>query len=289
MTRQKIAIDAWGSYISPEGAKRWPADYLHIFKKYRSPRVIFEGMTVEHMLGEMDDAGVDKCVVSAFYHKDMAVVSNEEVAELVKRHPSRFFGSGTVNVLQKPMDVARKVEYLVRELDMKVIRLEPYMYGDGMTGLPPNDKHYWPVYQKCVELGVAVAIQVGHTGPTLPSECGRPIYLDEVALSFPELVILGCHLGQPWHEEMMTLAWKHPNVYVETSARTPKHWPESFVKFTRGWGRDKVIWATDYPLLSFERPLAELEEMDLGPELYRKVVRGNLLTALGIADEDNPS
>ena len=280
MSREKIAIDAWASWISPEGAKRWPLEYLHIFKKYGSPRSIFEGMSLDQMLAEMDEAGVDRSVLSAFYHKDLAVMSNEEVAEAVRKHPDRFVGSGTVNPLKKPGDVARDVERLVHELNMKVIRLEPYMYGDGTTGLAPNDKHYWPVYLKCQELGVAVAVQVGHTGPLLPSECGRPIYLDEVALAFPELTIIGCHLGQPWHEEMTTLAWKHPNVYVETSARTPKHWPASFVEFVRGWGRDKVIWATDYPLLSFERTLDELEALDLPADLFRKVVRDNAIAAL---------
>lgn len=281
-SRERIAIDAWGSYIGPEGAKKWPDEYLHIFRKYRSPKVIMEGMTVDEMLSEMSSAGVDRCVVSAFYHKDMPVVTNEEVSSLVRKHPERFIGSGTVNVMKKPMEVAREVERLVKDLGMKAIRLEPYMYGDGMTGLAPNDKHYWPVYMKCSELKVPVCIQVGHTGPLLPSECGRPIYLDEVALSYPDLVILGCHLGQPWHEEMMTLAWKHPNVYIETSARTPKHWPASFIEFVKGWGQDKVIWATDYPLLTFDRTLSELEDLNLGAGIYRKVVRDNLIRAFGL-------
>jgi predicted TIM-barrel fold metal-dependent hydrolase len=283
MTKGRMAIDAWATWIGPDGAKRWPAEYLHIFRKYRSPRVIFEGMSVEQMLAEMDAGGVDRCVLSAFYHRDIAVVSNEEVADLVRKHPSRFVGAGSVNPMGKPMDVARQVERLVRELGLRAIRLEPYMYGDGTTGLAPNDKHYWPVYLKCVELGVPVCIQVGHTGPLLPSECGRPIYLDEVALAFPELVIIGCHLGQPWHEEMMTLAWKHPNVYVETSARTPKHWPASFVEFACGWGQDKVLWATDYPLLSFERTLSELEALGLTREIFDKIVRGNAERAFGLA------
>lgn len=282
MTRERIAIDAWASWISPEAATRWPVEYLHIFRKYNSPQAIFDGITIDQMLEEMDEAAVDRVLLSAFYHKDTAVVSNEEVSEAVAKNPDRFVGSGTVNVLRKPMDVAREVERLVTDLGMRAIRLEPYMYGDGVTGLAPNDKHYWPVYLKCAELGVPVAIQVGHTGPLLPSECGRPIYLDEVALAFPELTIIGCHLGQPWHEEMMTLAWKHPNVYVETSARTPKHWPASFVEFVRGWGRDKVIWGTDYPLLSFERTLAELEELNLGDEIFRKVVRDNAVRAFGL-------
>ncbi len=280
MTRERIAIDAWATYISPEGAKRWPAEFIHIFKKYKSPRHMTEGQSVEDLLKEMDESGVDRLILSSFYYKGEPVMTNEEVAALAKQHPDRFIPAGTVDVMKKPMQVVADVDRLVNELGMCCVRLEPYMYGDGMTGLPPNDKHYWPVYMKCSELGVAVALQVGHTGPLLPSECGRPIYLDEVALAFPDLTLIGCHLGQPWHEEMMTLAWKHPNVYVETSARGPRQWPSSFVDYTKSWGQDKVIWATDYPLLSFDRTLTELENLGLSDDIYRKVVRDNLLRAL---------
>lgn len=282
MTREAIAIDAWATYISPQAATRWPDEYMHIFKKYRTPSAMTEGQSIDQLLAEMDAAGVERIILSAFYHKELAVVTNEEVAEHVKAHPDRFVGAGTLNIQRKPMEVAREVERLVGDLGLRAIRLEPYMYGDGTKGLDPTDKHYWPVYLKCCELGVPVAIQVGHTGPLLPSECGRPIYLDEVALAFPELVIVACHLGQPWHEEMMILAWKHPNIYIETSARTPKHWPQSFIDFTRGHGQDKVIWATDYPLLTFERTLADLEALDLPDEVFRKVVRGNAVRAFGL-------
>ena len=280
MTRPRIAVDAWATHITPEGATRWPDEFKHIFRKYKSPAVMLEGQSVEALLEEMDTAGVDRLILSSFHYMGDWVLTNEEVAEYVKAHPDRFIGAGSVDVMHKPMDVAREVERLVNDLGMVCIRLEPYMNGDGMTGLAPNDKHYWPVYMKCVELGVAVALQVGHTGPLLPSECGRPIYLDEVALAFPELVILGCHVGQPWHEEMMILAWKHPNVYLETSARGPRQWPTSLVDFAKGWGQDKVIWATDYPLLAFDRTLTELEDLDMPEEVFKKLVRDNVVRAL---------
>ncbi len=280
MSRERIAIDAWATHITPEGAKRWPLEFLHIFNKYDSPAVMTEGQPIEALLREMEEAGVDKLILSAFHYKGEWVLSNEEVADYVKQYPDRFVGAGGVDVMQKPMEVAAQVEYMAKELNMCCVRLEPYMCGDGMTGLPPNDKHFWPVYMKCSELGIAVALQVGHTGPLLPSECGRPIYLDEVALAFPDLVILGCHVGQPWHEEMMTLAWKHPNVYLETSARSPRQWPESLVKFAKTWGQDKIIWATDYPLLSFDRTLTELEDLGVSDEIYRKIVRDNVVRAL---------
>ena len=282
MSRDVGAIDAWATLVPPGTIDRWPPEFISIFKRYGSLPLFERGMTAEQILDEMDEAGVDRLMLSAFGYGDHHIIRNEEVAEICAKYPDRFSGVGTVDPRGKPMAVVREVERLSRELGLRGVRLEPYAYGDGTVGAPPNEKMYWPVYAKCVELGLPVAVQVGHTGPLLPSEAGRPIYLDEVALAFPELVIIGCHIGQPWHEEMMILAWKHPNVYVETSARTPKHWPESFVKFAGTYGQDKVLWATDYPLLGFGRTLRELHELGLSDTAHRKIVRDNAIRAFGL-------
>jgi hypothetical protein len=282
MTETVGAIDAWATLVRPGTLDRWPAEFIHIFERYGTLELFARGITTEELLDQMDAAGVERLMLSAFGYGNVEIITNEEVAEICGKHPNRFTGVGTVDPRGKPMEVVRKIERLAKELGLRGLRLEPYAYGDGMVGAPPNQKMYWPVYAKCVELGLPVAIQVGHTGPLLPSEAGRPIYLDEVALAFPELVILGCHLGQPWHEEMMILAWKHPNVYVETSARTPKHWPESFVKFAGGYGQEKVLWATDYPLLTFDRTLRELRELGLSDSAYRKIVRDNAIRVFGL-------
>jgi predicted TIM-barrel fold metal-dependent hydrolase len=268
----------------PGRFERWPEEFRHIFRRYGSIELFERGITPEQMIEQMDEAGVERVMLSAFGYGDLVIITNEEVAEVAGKYPDRFTGVGTVDPRGKPMDVLREIKRLANELGLRGLRLEPYGYGNGMVGAPPNEKMYWPVYAKCVELGLPVCIQVGHTGPLLPSEAGRPIYLDEVALAFPELVIIGCHLGQPWHEEMMILAWKHPNVYVETSARTPKHWPESFVKFASTYGQDKVLWATDYPLLTFDRTLQELREMGLPETVYRKIVRENTIRAFRLED-----
>ena len=282
MSQNVGAIDAWATLVLPGTIDRWPPEFISIFKRYSSLPLFERGMTTEEIIDNMDAAGVDRLMLSAFGYGDYHIIRNEEVAEICAKHPDRFTGVGTVDPRGKPMDVVREVERLSKELGLRGVRLEPYAYGDGMVGGPPNTKMYWPVYVKCIELGLPVAIQVGHTGPLLPSEAGRPIYLDEVALAFPELVIIGCHIGQPWHEEMMILAWKHPNVYVETSARTPKHWPEEFVKFASTYGQDKVLWATDYPLLTFDRTLKELRELGVSDTAYRKIVRDNTIRAFGL-------
>ena len=169
MSRERIAIDAWATHITPEGARRWPSEFLHIFNKYDSPAVMTKGQSIEELLKEMDEAGVDKLILSAFHYRGEWVLSNEEVAAYVSQYPDRFIGAGAVNVMQKPMEVAAQVEYMAKELNMCCVRLEPYMCGDGMTGLPPNDKHFWPVYMKCSELGIAMAVQVGHNDEGAPA------------------------------------------------------------------------------------------------------------------------
>ncbi|MFQ5439316.1 MAG: amidohydrolase family protein, partial [Paracoccaceae bacterium] len=224
-------------------------------------------------------------ILSSFEYDGVEVVSNAQVAEAVRQFPKRFIGCGTVDPRGKPMQVLDEVKRMVEEQNMVCLRLEPYAYGDGMTGTPPNAKMYWPLYAKCCELDIAVSVQVGHTGPLLPSEAGRPIYLDEVALAFPDLRIIGAHLGQPWHEEMMILAWKHPNVYIETSARVPKHWPESFVKFADTYGQDKTLWATDYPLLPFKRCIDEIAGLNIRHSSKKKLLRENAIRAFRIEDK----
>lgn len=281
--KEKIgAIDAWAGCIGKKTTFTWPEEIRHIFRAYGTLEKLEGGYSAEEMIAEMDEWDVEVCVLTAF-HFGPVHVTNEMVAEVVQKHPRRFIGSGTVDPRQKPMDVIRDIEHMVNHLGIRILRLEPYAYGDGMTyGAPPNEKLYWPIYIKCCELGVPVVLQVGHTGPLLPSECGRPIYLDEVALAFPKLKIVGAHLGQPWHEEMMTLAWKHPNVYIDTSARTPRYWPKPFLNFIKTYGQDKVLWGTDYPLLSFERCMKEIDELGFDAPVKRKLLRENAIRAFDL-------
>lgn len=105
--------------------------------------------------------------------------------------------------------------------------------------------------------------QIGHTGPLMPSEVGRPIYLDQVALDFPELVIVGGHIGYPWTEEAIAVATKHENVYIDTSAYTAKRFPPALVDYMRSHGRKKVLFGTNYPMITPAQALADLSALGL--------------------------
>ncbi len=269
------AIDAWMTIPPPGSADRWPSSVWHIFRKYGVEDRFQRGFTVDEVLAEMDDAGVDIGVASSFKFLDSWVVSNDENAAYVREAPDRFIGAFTVDI-RDPMPGMREFRRCVEELDYKAFRLEPFQCGDGRTTAPPpTDRIYWPFYVACCEYDIPLCIQVGHTGPLLPSECGRPIYLDEVALTFPELKILGTHVGDPWQDEMLILAWKHPNVYVEASARPARHWTESVKKFSGGYGQDKMIWATDYPVLPFKRMVDDVYDCGFSEEANRKILRDN--------------
>ncbi|GMR02148.1 MAG: amidohydrolase family protein [Acidimicrobiia bacterium] len=284
MAERVGAIDAWMTICSPETAERWPESFWHIFRKYGVEDRFRRGFTLDEIIAEMDEAGVDLGVASAFKFLDTWVVTNDETAAYVKEAPDRFIGSFTVDI-RDPMPAMREFRRCVEELDMKVFRLEPYQYGDGRTTAPPpTDRMYWPFYVACVEYDLPLAIQVGHTGPLLPSECGRPIYLDEVALTFPELKLIGTHNGDPWVDEMMILAWKHPNVFIESSARPARYWSDSLKKFAGGYGQDKMLWGTDYPLLPLGRTVDDVYDVGFSDEATRKILRDNAAKLFKIDD-----
>jgi predicted TIM-barrel fold metal-dependent hydrolase len=142
-------------------------------------------------------------------------------------------------------------------------------------GAAPTDRRFYPVYTVCADLGVPFCTQIGHTGPLMPSEVGRPIYLDQVALDFPELTIVGGHIGYPWTDEALAVATKHENVFIDTSAYVPKRYPAALVEFMRGHGRRKVLFGTNYPMLMPARALEGIDALGLDDDAKRLFLAGN--------------
>ncbi len=227
---------------------------------------------IEATVTSMDAAGVDFGLLSAWRGPNgLDLVSNDEVAAWVAQHPTRFAGLATVD-LDDPMGAVRELRRRVRDDGFVGLRVVPWLWG-----LPPTDRHYYPLFAECVELGVPFCTQVGHTGPMRRSETGRPIpYIDEVALDFPELVIVCGHVGYPWTEEMVAVARKHPNVYIDTSAYTTKRLPEELVRFMRtGTGARKVLFGTNYPMIGHQHALVGLADLGLPDEAVQDYLHGN--------------
>jgi uncharacterized protein len=161
----------------------------------------------------LDAAGGAAGFVTAWYSPCGPLISNDEVATFVREYPKRLVGVASVDI-SRPMDAVRELRRAVRTLGFCALRVLPWLWN-----LPPDDRRYYPLYVECIELDIPFCLQVGHTGPLASSEPGRPIpYLDHVALEFPDLRIVGGHIGHPWTAEMISLATKYPNVYIDTSA-----------------------------------------------------------------------
>jgi predicted TIM-barrel fold metal-dependent hydrolase len=136
-----------------------------------------------------------------------------------------------------------------------------------------------------VELGVPFCTQVGHTGPLRPSETGRPIpYIDQVAIDFPELVIVCGHTGYPWTEEMVAVARKHENVYIDTSAYTSHRLPAELVAYMKtGSGRRKVLFGSNYPMIRPRHALEDLDWLDLDAETRELYLDANARRVFALA------
>jgi predicted TIM-barrel fold metal-dependent hydrolase len=134
---------------------------------------------------------------------------------------------------------------------------------------------WYPFFTKCCELDLPVITQIGASGGIHPSAHARPILVDDVACDLPELKFVASHTGWPWVEELIALAWKHPNVYIGTAAHMPKYWDPSLVRFINTRGQDKVIWGTDVPFYDPKRMRREVDELDLRDGPKAKLLRAN--------------
>ncbi|NNN30754.1 amidohydrolase [Streptomyces sp. S3(2020)] len=247
-------IDVWAQHPTLRFIQH---EMFASLRRWTGAEALTEEPPVDLTLAAMDAGGVDSALLSAWCGPEGALISNDEVAAFVARAPERLYGVASVD-LRRPVAAVRELRRCVHELGFKALRVVPWLWG-----WPPNDRHYYPLYAECVELGIPFCTQVGHTGPLRTSETGRPIpYLDDVALDFPELTVVAGHIGYPWTEEMIAVARKHENVYIDTSAYTCRRFPPELVRYLRD-GRHKVLFGTNYPMITADRALADLDGLEL--------------------------
>ncbi len=273
------AIDVWCNIFTPEGMKKYyvaAPELKEVVDRWKMGERT-RGYSISEFNKILDDAKVEKIILPALkirsflkqeMIKDMTI---QEIYAITKENPERFKGMMGINPYTR-MEGVRELEKAVKEFGFVGAHLHPYGFG-----IPLNDAMFYPFYAKCVELDIPVMIQVGHSAEFMPSAMGRPILLDDVALYFPELKIIGAHTGWPWVEELIALAWKHPNVFIATTAHAPKYWDRSLVAFLNSRGKDKVLYGTDFPVFTHADSLAQIENLGLKEEAKQKLLRENAL------------
>lgn len=261
-----MIIDAWAQHPTLRHMQDPIFESLRRWTKTPMPTV---ELSIEATVAAMDQAKIDKSLISAWLAPRNVMISNDEVAGFVAQAPNRLIGVGSVDI-SKPMAAVREVHRCIQDLGFKAIRILPWLWE-----VPPTDRRFYPVYAACCELGVPFCTQIGHTGPLMPSEVGRPIYLDQVAIDFPELAIVGGHIGYPWTDEAIAVATKHENVYIDTSAYTVRRYPPALVEFMRAHGRSKVLFGTNYPMILPAKALEGLDALSLDAEALELFLSGN--------------
>ncbi|WP_425826190.1 amidohydrolase family protein [Streptomyces fractus] len=260
-------IDAWMQHPTLRHSNH---EMFASLRRWTGLQMLEEALPVEVTVGALKEADVEIGLSAAWYGPQGALISNDEVAEFVAQSGGRLRGVAGAD-LTRPMTAVRELRRAVEELGFVGLRIVPWLWE-----LPPTDRLYYPLYAACVELGVPFCTQVGHTGPLRPSETGRPIpYIDQVALDFPELTIVCGHIGYPWTTEMIAVADKHENVHIDTSAYTARRYPDELVKYLRGRGRRKVLFGTNYPMITPAQALEHLDALDLDDEARELLLSGN--------------
>ena len=263
-----MIVDAWMQHPTPGFLSHRAFESLMRWTGSEPPT---EEIPIETAIAAMNDGGVGKGMLSAWHAPSGPMISNDQVARWCSAYPDRLFGLASVD-LSQPMEAVRELRRRVEEDGFKGLRQLPWLWE-----VPPTDRRFYPLFAACVELGVPFCTQVGHTGPLMPSEVGHPIpYIDQIAIDFPELVIVGGHIGYPWTEEMVAVCRKHPNVYIDTSAYTPKRYPPELIAYMKtSSGRKKVLWGTNYPMIGHSAALQGIDELGLDNETRELFLGGN--------------
>jgi len=249
-------------------------------EQVRMPEEMRGGVSMDRYADIMDEAGIEHSLLIAVRAggRDMKYsieVPYEQVAGYCKAMPHRYSGLAGVDPFMG-MQQLYDLEYAVKELGFVGAHSYPHWFR-----LPPDAPQWYPIYAKCCELDIPIMMQVGQNliyqkHVRLPS-VARPILLDQIAIDFPELKLIGIHVGTPWADEMIAMAWKHENVFIGIDAYAPKHLPKSLVHYMNSYGSHKVLFGTDWPVIDPRRGVKEVQDHNLRPGAYEQVMRTNAL------------
>ena len=228
----------------------------------------------EDIIKAMDEAGVETVLATDLlawsYRRQtrFALDMTGIIDEMTNAYPGRLFGLADYDPFRIRESLV-KLEEDVKERQYKGVYIHIYGYD-----IPLDHRKMYPLYAKCEELELPVSMQTGHVLEAMPSEHGRPMYLDRIATDFPELVLIGTHTGYPWVDELISCATKWHNIYLSFSAWLPRYFHPSLINFMKSrTGAEKVLFGSNG--LSWLRYNEQIAEMGLREDSLEKILYGN--------------
>jgi predicted TIM-barrel fold metal-dependent hydrolase len=215
-------------------------------------------------------------------------IANEEVAAGCAEHPDVLIPFASVDPHKGRLGV-RECRRLVEEHGVRGFKFHP-----SIQAFAPDDRMAYPLYEVIEELGVPALFHTGQTGigAGVPGGAGirlkysNPMLVDDVAADFPALRIILAHPSFPWQDEALAVATHKPNVYIDLSGWSPKYFPPQLVRYANTLLKDKVLFGSDYPVLTPDRWLADFAALDIKPEVRPKILKENAARLLGLTDKE---
>jgi len=214
-----------------------------------------------------------------------ATISSEEIATQAAEHSDVLIPFGSVDP-RRGADAVAQARSLVRDYGVKGFKFHP-----TLQGFAPNDRAFYPLWAEIESLGVPALFHTGQTGIGAGLPGGRglklrlsdPMLVDDVAADFPALTVILAHPSVPWVASSISMATHKSNVYIDLSGWSPKYFPADLVRAANSYLQDKVLFGTDYPLLTPERWLKDFETLDFKPDAKAKILKANAVKVLGLA------
>jgi len=203
-------------------------------------------------------------------------IDNDYLKKAMSDYPDTFIGFGAVDPHLGKWS-AKEVERIA-DLGLRGLKFQQIVQG-----FYPNDRAVYPIYEKAQELGLVCLFHMGTTGIAagapgglgLRLKYGEPMHIDDVAADFPDLTIIAAHPGWPWHDQVLAIAMHKANVFVDMSGWAPKYFPPSFVQYARTLLKNKMLFGTDWPLLSVERWQEEFAAYAFPEDTVHKIMLEN--------------
>jgi len=258
-------------------------------------RMAAAGYFGKHALPTADDVAVyyrERKLAAVVFTVDAETVTgrpavpNEEIAEVAAANPDVLIPFASVD----PNKGARAVEEakrLVRDYDVKGFKFHP-----NVQAFYPNDRAFYALYEVVAEAGVPALFHTGHSGigAGLPGGGGirlkfsNPMYVDDVAVDFPELKIVLAHPSFPWQDEAISVALHKQQVYIDLSGWSPKYFPPQLIQYANTLLRDRVLFGSDFPLITPDRWLEDFARADFRDDVRPRVLKQNAARLLGLAE-----
>ncbi|MGP4115043.1 amidohydrolase family protein [Streptomyces sp. 4N509B] len=263
---------ASSAYFGVTGARQPTLEEIAAYYRERRMAAVVFPVDAEHALG-------------------IEPVPNEEVAEAAARHADVLLPFASIDPFRGRAGV-RRARRLVEEHGVRGFKFHP-----SLQGFRPNDRALaYALYEVIEETGTIALFHTGQTGigAGLPGGGGirlkysNPLYVDDVAADFPHLKIILAHPSFPWQDEALAVATHKPGVHIDLSGWSPRYFPPQLVRYANTLLKDKVLFGSDYPVLTPDRWLADFAELDIRDDVRPRILKDNAARLLGLVPPSLP-